>query len=81
MSFEKRKEIFADPVFGSDTRWLSRYLTEDFTPLSDDEEDIILEHDHWTNSQDPEDFKQKVEKDSNTKVVIMKANDVFEYNK
>ena len=32
-------------------------------------------------AQDPEDFKQKVEKDSNTKVVIMKTNDVFEYNK
>lgn len=32
-------------------------------------------------AQDPEDFKKKVEKDSKTKVVIMKANDVFEYNK
>ncbi len=42
LSFEKRKEIFSDPIFGGDTRWLSRYLTEDFTPLSDEEEDIIF---------------------------------------
>ncbi len=42
LSFEKRKEIFSDPIFNDDTRWLSRYLTEDFTPLSDDEEDIIF---------------------------------------
>ncbi len=42
LSFEKRKEIFSDPIFNDDTRWLSRYLTEDFTPLSDEEEDIIF---------------------------------------
>ena len=42
LPFEKRKEIFSDPIFGDDTKWLSRYLTEDFTPLSDDEEDIIF---------------------------------------
>ncbi len=42
LSFEKRKEIFSDPIFGDDTRWLSRYLTEDFTPLSEDEEEIIF---------------------------------------
>lgn len=42
LPFEKRKEIFSDPIFGDNTRWLSRYLTEDFTPLSDDEEDIIF---------------------------------------
>ena len=40
LSFEERKEIFSDPIFGDDTRWLSRYLTEDFTPLSEDEEEI-----------------------------------------
>ena len=42
LSFEERKEIFSDPIFNDDTRWLSRYLTEDFTPLSDEEEDIIF---------------------------------------
>lgn len=42
LPFEKRKEIFSDPIFSDDTRWLSRYLTEDFTPLSDEEEDIIF---------------------------------------
>lgn len=41
LSFEKRKEIFSDPLFDGDAIWLSRYLTEDFTPLSESEEDII----------------------------------------
>jgi len=41
LSFEERKKIFSDPVFGGDTRWLSRYLTEDFTPLSESEEEIV----------------------------------------
>ena len=43
LPYEERKEIFSDPIFGSDTRWLTRYLTEDFTPLSEDEEEIISE--------------------------------------
>ena len=42
LPFEKRKEIFSDPIFGDNKKWLNRYLTEDFTPLSDDEEDIIF---------------------------------------
>ena len=41
LSFEQRKEIFSDPVFGEDKRWLTRYLTEDFTPLTESEENIV----------------------------------------
>ena len=45
--------------------------------LMDDEEDIILEHDHWTNSQDPEDFTYKINKiektTDSTAIVVLNA--------
>ncbi len=79
--YEKKGKRIIDYRYNYDSAFCSSHYKELMSKaieLMDDEEDIILEHDHWTNSQDPEDFTYEIKKIENitdsTAIVVLNAN-------
>ncbi len=80
-TYEKKGKRIIDYRYNYDSAFCSSHYKELMSKaieLMDDEEDIILEHDHWTNSQDPEDFTYEIKKIENitdsTAIVVLNAN-------
>lgn len=80
-TYEKKGKRIIDYRYNYDSAFCSSHYKELMSKaieLMDDEEDTILEHDHWTNSQDPEDFTYEIKKIENitdsTAIVVLNAN-------